>query len=44
MINGLAGFVIWTEEGPETISFAVEHDQIVGVNAVRNPDQLRHLS
>lgn len=44
VINGLAGFVIWTEEGPETISFAVENDRIVGVYAVRNPDKLRHLS
>ena len=44
VINGLAGFVIWTAEGPETMSFAFEDDRIVGIYAVRNPDKLRHLS
>lgn len=44
VINGLAGFVIWTDEGPETMSFAFDHDRIVGIYAVRNPDKLRHLS
>lgn len=44
VINGLAGFVIWTDEGPETLSVAIEHDRIAGVYAVRNPDKLRHLS
>lgn len=44
VINGLPGFVIWTDDGPETMSFAVENDKIVGVYAVRNPDKLRHLS
>lgn len=44
VINGLPGFVVWTDEGPETLSFAVENDLIVGVYAVRNPDKLRHLS
>jgi RNA polymerase sigma-70 factor (ECF subfamily) len=43
-INGLAGFVIWTAEGPETMSFAFDDDRIVGIYAVRNPDKLRHLS
>jgi RNA polymerase sigma-70 factor (ECF subfamily) len=44
MINGLPGFVIWTDDGPETMSIAIENDRIIGIYAVRNPDKLRHLS
>lgn len=44
VINGLPGFVIWTSDGPETMSLAIENDRIVGIYAVRNPDKLRHLS
>lgn len=44
MVNDLFGFVIWTEEGPETMSFAVDDNRIVNIYSVRNPDKLRHLS
>ncbi|HEY4183304.1 MAG TPA: sigma-70 family RNA polymerase sigma factor [Kofleriaceae bacterium] len=43
-INGLPGFVVWTSEGPETLSLDVENDRIVALYGIRNPDKLRHLS
>lgn len=43
-INGLPGFVVWTSEGPETLSLHIENDRIVSLYGIRNPDKLRHLS
>ncbi|MGV3624467.1 MAG: sigma-70 family RNA polymerase sigma factor [Archangium sp.] len=43
-INGLPGFVIWTDAGPETMALEIAGDRIVGIYAVRNPDKLQHLA
>jgi RNA polymerase sigma-70 factor, ECF subfamily len=43
-INGLPGFVVVGEQGPETISIETSGDLIVALYFVRNPDKLRHLS
>ncbi|PZR09403.1 MAG: RNA polymerase sigma factor SigJ [Archangium gephyra] len=43
-INGMPGFVIWTDAGPETMSLEIENERIVAIYAVRNPDKLRHLA
>jgi RNA polymerase sigma-70 factor (ECF subfamily) len=42
-INGLPGFVLRTEEGPETLALEIAGDQIVAMYAVRNPDKLGHI-
>jgi RNA polymerase sigma-70 factor (ECF subfamily) len=43
-INGLPGFVIYGEEGIETISIETSGDRIVALYAIRNPDKLGHVS
>lgn len=43
-INGMPGFVLWTEAGPETMSLEIANERIVAIYAVRNPDKLRHLT
>jgi RNA polymerase sigma-70 factor (ECF subfamily) len=43
-INGLPGFVLRTDEGPETLAIEVSGDSIVAIYGVRNPDKLRHLT
>lgn len=43
-INGLPGFVVHTEDGPETLALEIAGDHIVAVYAIRNPEKLRHLS
>ncbi|TMQ17147.1 MAG: RNA polymerase sigma-70 factor [Deltaproteobacteria bacterium] len=43
-INGLPGFVLRGDDGPETLALEIANDQIVAIYAVRNPDKLRHLS
>jgi RNA polymerase sigma-70 factor (ECF subfamily) len=43
-INGLPGFVLHSEEGPETIAFEVRDGLVAAIYAVRNPDKLGHLS
>jgi RNA polymerase sigma-70 factor (ECF subfamily) len=43
-INGLPGFVIYGEEGIETISLETSGDQIVAIYVIRNPDKLGHVS
>jgi len=43
-INGVPGFVVHSEDGPETLSFEIDGDRIVAIYAVRNPDKLKHLS
>jgi RNA polymerase sigma-70 factor, ECF subfamily len=43
-INGLPGFVLRTEEGPETIALEISGERIVAIYVVRNPDKLRHLT
>ncbi|HEY4056931.1 MAG TPA: sigma-70 family RNA polymerase sigma factor [Kofleriaceae bacterium] len=43
-LNGLPGFIVWTSEGPETLSLDVVDDRIVALYGIRNPDKLRHLS
>jgi RNA polymerase sigma-70 factor, ECF subfamily len=44
IINGLPGFVLHTDEGPETIAIETSGDAVVAIYYVRNPDKLRHLS
>jgi RNA polymerase sigma-70 factor (ECF subfamily) len=43
-INGLPGFVLQGELGPETISIETSGDRIVAIYAIRNPDKLKHLT
>ena len=43
-INGLPGFVLELEDGPETVALETSADAIVAVYIVRNPDKLRHLA
>jgi RNA polymerase sigma-70 factor, ECF subfamily len=43
-INGLPGFVVRSEEGVETIAFAIAGDRVAAIYAIRNPDKLRHLA
>lgn len=43
-INGMPGFVLWTDAGLETMSLEIANDRIVAIYAIRNPDKLRHLS
>jgi RNA polymerase sigma-70 factor (ECF subfamily) len=43
-INGLPGFVLRTEEGPETLALEVAGDRVVAIYTVRNPDKLRHIA
>jgi RNA polymerase sigma-70 factor (ECF subfamily) len=42
-INGLPGFLVHAEDGPQTTAFDVDGDRIVALYIVRNPDKLRHL-
>ena len=44
LINGAPGFVMWTSDGVETLSFEIDGDRITTIYAIRNPDKLRHLS
>lgn len=44
ILNGLHGFLVHGEEGPETITFELASERIVAVYIVRNPDKLQHLS
>jgi len=43
-INGLPGFLVHAEDGPQTTAFEVEGNRIVALYVVRNPDKLRHLA
>jgi len=43
-INGLPGFVLHTDEGPETIAFEIAGGVVTTIYAIRNPDKLAHLS
>jgi RNA polymerase sigma-70 factor (ECF subfamily) len=43
-INGLAGYVVHTTEGLETLAIETNMTQIVAIYAIRNPDKLGHLS
>ena len=43
-LNGVPGFVVHGEDGPETLSFEIDGDLIVAIYAVRNPDKLKHLA
>ncbi|ABD06516.1 sigma-24 (FecI-like) [Rhodopseudomonas palustris HaA2] len=43
-IDGLPGFVTTEPDGLiQTTALAIEHDRIVAIYVVRNPDKLRHL-
>jgi len=43
-INGLPGFLVHAEDGPQTTAFEVEGNRIVALYVVRNPNKLRHLA
>lgn len=43
-INGLPGFVVWVDDGMQTVAFDIAGDRISAIYVVRNPDKLRHLS
>jgi RNA polymerase sigma-70 factor (ECF subfamily) len=43
-INGSQGFVLYTDEGIETIAFDVSGDHVAAIYAIRNPDKLQHLT
>jgi RNA polymerase sigma-70 factor (ECF subfamily) len=42
-INGLPGFLVRSDQGPETLALEIAGDRIVAIYGVRNPDKLRHL-
>ena len=43
-LNGAPALILWNEDGIETMwVLVVRNDVIVGINALRNPDKLRHL-
>jgi RNA polymerase sigma-70 factor, ECF subfamily len=45
MLNGLPGLLVSGPDGlVQTTAFEIEHDVIVAIYVVRNPDKLRHLS
>jgi RNA polymerase sigma-70 factor, ECF subfamily len=45
MLNGLPGLLVSGPDGlVQTTAFEIEHDVIVAIDVVRNPDKLRHLS
>jgi RNA polymerase sigma-70 factor (ECF subfamily) len=43
-INGLPGFLLRMDDGPETMAFEVENGVITAIYDVRNPDKLGHLN
>src|SRR5262249_27787175 len=43
-LNGLAGFIVHTTEGTETMAFDIRDGLVVAIYAIRNPDKLAHLS
>ncbi len=43
-INGLPGFVMHGELGPETVAIESRGDQVVAIYLVRNPDKLKHVT
>jgi RNA polymerase sigma-70 factor (ECF subfamily) len=43
-INGMPGFVLRRDEGPETLALEIGDDRIVAIYSVVNPDKLRHLA
>jgi RNA polymerase sigma-70 factor (ECF subfamily) len=43
MINGAVGALVYLDgELDHSLSMAIDHDQIVAIYIVRNPDKLRH--
>jgi RNA polymerase sigma-70 factor (ECF subfamily) len=43
-INGVPGFVVYTDDGVQTLAFETDGDRVVAIYAVRNPDKLGHLA
>jgi RNA polymerase sigma-70 factor (ECF subfamily) len=43
-INGLPGFLLRMDDGPETMAFEIANGVITAIYDVRNPDKLGHLN